>query len=170
MKKIVLALLLAFIIEHMPWRLLVLAVEVFVLSPAPTRISMDDSHYWDALTLEGRLIHLGWAVSYKKDLMMNGRRAYGITMPDERRIFVDADLHWTARHTVLAHEAGHTMQPNWIDSRGQAEAFAESVAYLLSHDGVREHARYLSAHRAEFLFMVLTEWPTMYRMASMFED
>jgi hypothetical protein len=70
---------------------------------------------------------------------------------------------------VLAHEGGHTLAAGWYGYE-QREIFAECVATLMSHDGVREHARYLSGFKTELIMMVLTEWPKMYRAAALLED
>lgn len=177
MKKIVLALLLGYIALNFPWRIAALTVEVLSMKPGHTRVSDGDDQYWDALDLEAKLIHLGWAVSYEKDLKVYPRgpfgpavEVYGVTDEEERTIKVDEKLHWNARYAVLAHEAGHTFEPSWAD-RAQGEAFAEGVAMLVARDGIREHARYIAGNaRWEFLFMALSESTAMYNAAALLED
>lgn len=165
MKKFILAVLTVLILAHAPWKLIALGVEVFNVTPGLTRISRDDAHYWQALNLEERLIASGWSVKYAP---IEGD-VFGETFPDRRAIVIEDRLHWNARYAVLAHEAGHTLQPAWA-TRNQGEVFAECVAALLAQDGLREHARYLAKYRGDFLLTVFVEWPAMYRAAALLED
>ena len=174
MKKALLLFLFLTIALHAPWRLLALGAETLVVSPGLTRVSHGDDKYWDALALEARLVDLGYQVSYHKDLravvgFMQTIPVYGLTDGEEHTIQVDEDLHWNARFAVLAHEGGHVFQRSWLN-REQEETFAEAVAMLVSHDGIREHARYLSSHRVEAILTMLVEWRAIYRAAAVLED
>jgi hypothetical protein len=163
-RNAILLLLAAFIVEHAPFRLAALAVATAAAPGGVTRVAAGDDRYWDALDLELRLIHTGWTVAYKPHPTMNGEEVYGVTNSGDRTVVIDADLHWNARYSVLAHEFGHTQQPAWLD-RAQGEAFAEAVSYLLAGGDVREHARYLRGARPESLLVFLTEWQDIYRAA-----
>ena len=164
------ALALLFVLAlHAPWRLMGLAAEVLVMSPGPTRVRDGGERYWDALSLEGKIASLNYSVRYQKGLSLMGVPLYGLTNTEEHSVVIEAGLSWNARYAVLAHEAGHTLQPGWSD-RAQGEAFAEGVAFLVSKDGCREHARYLSSIRGEALFMLLVEWPSIYHAAAVLED
>lgn len=154
---------------HAPWRVMVLGAEVLTMAPSRVRTDNQTDRYWDALSLESRLVALNYSVAYLRDLKIDGQEVYGYTSPNDHAIVVEAGLSWNARLAVLAHEAGHTLQPGWASTR-QGEAFAETVAMLISHDGYREHARYLAQHRMDTLFMMLVEWPGMYHAASILED
>lgn len=154
---------------HAPWRVMVLATEVLMMSPGLVRTDAGSSRYWEALSLESRLEMLNYSVTYATGLEVDGNVVYGTTDMTHHAIVIDAALSWNARLAVLAHEGGHTLQPGWVSTR-QAEAFAETVAMLISHDGYREHARYLAVHKMDALFMMLVEWPAMYHAASVLED
>lgn len=174
MKKALLIFLLLTIALHAPWRLLALCAETLVVSPGLTRVSQGDDLYWEALALEARLVDFGWAVSYEKDPrvvvgFMQTVPVYGVTDDHEHTITIDEALHWNARFAVLAHEGGHTFQRSWLN-RNQGETFAEAVAMLVSHDGLREHARYLSSYRVEAILTMLVEWRAIYRAAAVLED
>lgn len=167
MKKGLLAFLAAFILFNAPWRLATLYVDVLLMPSGFTRISNTDSRYWEVQDLQLRLERSGWTVIYKDGLSANSG-LLGMTTSDERTIYIDSSMHWDARYAVLAHEAGHTMQPFRLTSN-QGEAFAESVAMLISHDGYREHARYLSALKTDFLVEAVADWRAIYRTAAFFE-
>lgn len=169
MKKTLLALLTLLILAHAPWRLMALVSETLVLSPTQLRFSQANDKYWDAIDLEVRLIGLGYEVGYHRGLELQGQAAYGLTSVGAHTVSVDADLHWNARYAVLAHEAGHILEPIWCSTR-QGEAFAEMVSALVSHDGLREHARYLASMKVDVLMMALTEWPAIYHAAATLED
>ena len=169
MKAGVLAFLLAAILVHAPWRLAVLAGETLVVSPGFTRVSDADDQYWQALDLEGRLVGLGWEVSYVPSIEHNGQPAYGLTNFDAHTIWIDAALHWNARYAVLAHEGGHIMARGWLTTH-QHEAFAESVAMLVAHDGFREHARYCADFRIDSILTMFVHWRAIYRAAGVLED
>lgn len=154
---------------HAPWRVMMLAAEVLVMAPGRVHVDQGTQHYWDALSLESKLETLNYGVSYAHGLEVDGQEAYGVTDMEAHTITIDAELSWNARLAVLAHEGGHTLQPGWVTSR-QAEAFAETVAMLVSHDGYREHARYLAHMRMDALFMMVVEWPAMMHAAAVLED
>lgn len=169
MKKALLAFLMLGILVHAPWRLMGLIAETMVVSPGATRTSQADDQYWQALDLEARLVSLGWEVSYAPQLSYRGQQAYGLTDPNEHTVQIDETLHWNARFAVLAHEGGHIMARGYL-STVQSEAFAESVAALVSHNGLREHARYLAAFRTDAILTMLVQWRAIYRAADVLED
>jgi hypothetical protein len=152
-----------------PWRVMTFAPEVLIMHPGHVRGDKGTNRYWEALSLEAKLETMNWSVTYASDIKVDGREAYGVTDFEKHAITIDADLSWNQRLAVLAHEAGHTMQPGWVTAR-QSEAFAETVAMLVSHDGYREHARYLAQHKMDTLFMLFVEWPAMYHAAAVLED
>jgi hypothetical protein len=151
----------------LPWKLIALVPEVLWMSPGNEHYTDRVDKYWDALSLEAKLVGMGWSVEYRPRLIDAG--AYGMTSLEQHRIIVDDSLDWNARFAVLSHEAGHTLQPTWVTQQ-QGEAWAESVAMLIAHDGLREHARYLSHVKVDFLMMVLTEWPSIYDAAAVLQD
>lgn len=178
MKRIALVLLLAFIVAHTPWKLMALGAEVLVMTPGPYRASTSDSDYWETLRLEARVVALGYSVGYEKSLTMlsfeNGVpqlvRVWGSTDKGrDHKVMLEEHMHWNARRSVLAHEAGHILQPVWVNE-DMAEAFAESVGMLVAHDGLREHARYLSRDKVTFFIIALTEWRAIYHSAATLED
>lgn len=169
MKRILLALLLAFVLEHAPLRLIALVAQTFVVSPGAVQLTDSNEGYWKAVGLEARLAPLGWDVEFRSKLESNGSTLYGATIPSEHEILIDADLHWSARFAVLAHEAGHTMQPWWL-RKEQGECFAEAVATLMSGDGIREHARYLAPLKWTCAEIVISEWRAIYHAAAVLED
>jgi len=167
--KIILAILVAFILSHAPWRLAVLGVETFAMTPSHTRVDTGNEKYWDVLRLQYRLGALGWTIEYAPNLQFNEQQAYGLTSFDGHIIVVDSDLSWNGRYSVLLHEGGHILAPYWAN-RGQAEAFAETVAALAAHDGLREHARYLSLYKEDFVIAVLLNWRDVYRAAALLSE
>ncbi len=92
---------------------------------------------------------------------------YGRTYPDgyasrgiaRRTIQVDESLDWTARLMVLAHEAGHLMEPDSLN-KVEGEVFAEAVGYLVCRhyglDDPQAHARYLASYKSGF--HVFEDW------------
>lgn len=169
MKPVLLSILLTLIAVSFPWRLTLLGIQMLMLRPGLTRVVEDDSRYWDARAMESRLRGLGYSVSYTKHLNVMGVEIYGLTNTEEHTVQVDADLHWSQRFYILAHEGGHILQPYWV-GRGEEECFAESVATLVSRNGIREHARYLSSHKLECAAFMLFEWPAIYHAAAVLED
>ncbi len=154
---------------HAPWRLAALAAETLVIAPGLTRTSDQDDQYWQALDLQRRLENMGWTVTYVPGISREGQKVYGVTDPSAHTITMDAGLRWNARLAILAHEGGHTLQSGWL-TRNQGETFAEAVATLISHDGLREHARYLTGFRADAVLTILVEWRAIYRAAAVLED
>jgi hypothetical protein len=152
-----------------PVRLVLLGAEMFMVHPGQTRFSSDDQGYWDALNLEARLVSLSWEVKYEKDLNFMGQSVYGLTVPSKHMIFIEEGLHWSARAAVLAHEGGHTMQPNWV-SGPEGDCFAEGVALLTRGDALLEHARYLSPARWTCAGFLMTEFPAIYHAAMVLRD
>lgn len=168
-KHVALGVLLAFLWVALPFRLLVLGAETFLVHPGNAHFSQSDARYWQALELEARLLALGWRVTYARHLTLGGEEAYGVTMPDNHAVVIEERLHWSARAAVLAHEAGHTVQPSWV-SHTEGECFAEAVATLVVRDGIRDHARYLATARWTCLGMLLAEFPAIYHAAALLTD
>jgi hypothetical protein len=169
MKKALLAFLTLAILMHAPWRLAALVAETMVAHPGLTRVSDGNDKYWDVMALEARLVDLGWELKYEKHINIWGHEVYGLTNPEEHIIYVDADLSWNARFAVLAHEGGHVLQRGWYN-RAEGDAFAEAVAALVAHDGLREHARYLSSFKMSAVWVMVTDWRAIYRAAGVLED
>lgn len=166
MKKILLVLLLAFTLEHAPFRLAAVSVQALVMPSGYTRLDMNGTdRYWQTLDLDLRLTKLGWKVSYEKNLLEQ-HSAYGMTSFRDRTIQIDERLNWNARFAVLAHEGGHTLQPTYSMSLGQAEVFAESVAMLVEGRGQTRHARYLAMWRPD-LITALVYWQEIYKAAGL---
>ncbi len=163
-KKLILVLLLAFIVEHAPWRLATLLAESLILTPSRARMVDGVDQYWHVLDLTDRLARLGYEVQYVPDLAKE-HEAWGITNPQLRIIVIDDSLSWNARMAVLAHEAGHTQMIGRF-TEGQSEVLAESVSALISHNGLREHARYLAQLRAD-MWVAVVYWPDIYRAAEL---
>lgn len=168
MRRIILALLVAYIVTSAPWRLIWLTG--YVLTTSATLVHMPDTNirYWETLDLEQRLIKLGWTITYKPPSQMDDGGLYGSTEFHTRQIDILDSLSWDGRFSVLAHEGGHTLQPGWAN-HGRGEAFAEAVAMLMTGDRTREHARYLARMRGDYLLMVITEWQSIYHAASVLE-
>lgn len=171
MRKLLLALLLAFIVEHAPWRLLALMSEALVLRPGLTQVVQTNDRYWDAQALQIRLYALGWTVTYQHPVVMGEQEVYGQTILQLHLIQVDSALSWDARFAVLAHEGAHALQdiPEWSDS-GEGEGFAEAVAAVMAQDGFREHARYLSSHKLALLNTIVFKHARVYRVAALLQE
>ena len=161
--------LLAVLMAVIPFRLIVLAGETFWVKPGAPHFSADDSRFWQAMDLEARLEGMGWHVVYPPAVQFMGQAAYGVTNPDAHIIAIEGPLHWSARAAVLAHEAGHTVQPIWV-SRTEGDCFAEAVATLVMHDGYRDHARFMANARWTCLGLMLAEFPAMYHAAALLTD
>lgn len=168
-KRVALLLLSTFIAFHAPWRVMALVVEAEFMKPGPVRFTQTTDHYWDCAYLERRLSNIGYSVAYRPNLRALGGPVYGYTNSHTHEIVVDANLSWDARYAVLAHEAGHVLQPWWLDG-GQPEVFAEMVSTIMSRDGIREHARYLADQKLDVLVVALAEWPAAYHAAAALED
>lgn len=160
MFKLLLVSLLSVLLVIAPWRLLNLAAHTLVGRPGTIHTTQKVDRYWDVVELQTRLELLGWDVSYHRDLRVYGQPAYGVTDPSSHRIVIDEALYWNDRLAVLAHEAGHTVQPA-LTAQG-FECWAESVAYLVAQDGVTEHARYLSPYKYTCVALMVTHWPELY--------
>ena len=153
------------VVVHAPWRLLLLAGEVALVRPGVVRMPSGQNNYWLVQDLSIRLNELGWEVRY---IPMDPSQ-YGMTQPDAHLISINETLSWNARYATLAHEAGHTLQPYWMNKR-QGEAFAEGVSYLVTGDSAVENARYLAHSRIDTLLTLLTEWREIYHAATLLED
>lgn len=169
MKRLLALLLTLYITIHAPWRLLGLGTEMFMLHPGGPHFGASTAQYWQTQALETRLMALGWSVRYLPNISVYGQPAYGVTVSGEHAIAVDAELAWDARYAVLAHEAGHTQQPYWVNSV-EGDCFAEAVATLLAHDGLREHARYMASRKWTCAAMLVAEWPSIYHAAATLRD
>lgn len=169
MKKYLLAFIVGFALVSFPWRLAALGVEVLAMHPGPTRPTQSNGRFWDAMSIELRLLDLGWQVKYAASPEFNGQAAFGMTDPEHHIIVIDSALSWDMRFTVLAHEGGHVLEPGWM-TRSQGEVFAETVSALASHDGLREHARYLARYKVDFVLISIMEWQGMYRAAAVLTE
>lgn len=164
LRSIILILMLGFSAEHAPWKLMVLYTEAMTIQNGITRVPMTNGHKWEAEDLKARLEFLGWDVEWTDDLGgMCG--CYGLTNPRTRHIDIDSALSWDARFSVLAHEAGHTLQMQRL-TENQGEVFAEAVSTLVSHDGFRDHARYLAAMRGD-LWILFAYAGEIYQVAGL---
>lgn len=106
--------------------------------------------YWHVHELEAALyVYTGTRVSYTLGNGPDG--AGGYTILEKRLVFVDPAYSWNARLVVLAHEAGHVLQPVHL-TEPEGEVFAESVGYLvLRHFGagnVKAHGHYLAQYKS----------------------
>jgi hypothetical protein len=144
-----------------------LTAELFFVSPGMTRTRTGNEDYWRCRDLENRLSRFGYDVEYISGLVETGNM-YGVTLTDKKDIKVDTSLSWNMRLSVLAHEAGHVLEPVGL-TMPQGEAFAEGVALLVARDGVREHARYLAHNKVESTLVLLSYWPEIYKAASALE-
>lgn len=153
---------------YAPWRLIVLGVESCFLTPGYVRTESGHDHYWEAKNLAMRLEQLGWTVTYQANLVEE-HGALGLTRFSDRTITIEDTLSWNERYSILAHEGAHTLQPVRMTG-GQKEVFAEAVSLLVMQNGYREHARYLSSMRADVFTVLLTEWPAIYRTATMLRE
>jgi hypothetical protein len=175
-RKYILASILAVVLCFVPWRLGALLAETFVVHPGLTRVVQTNSRYWDVAILQERIEELGYPVKYTKGLtvqinMFQMMPVYGVTRKDDGKVSieVEADLSWDARYAILAHEGGHIFQSE-IYSGPEGEAFAEAVAMLVSHDGIREHARYLSNKKWALFTIVALDSARIYRAAAVLQE
>ena len=150
------------LLERAPFRLAAVVLESLLVTPGYIQTVPGTHHYWDARNLEDRLKQYGWAVNYAP----TPTGYFGITIPMTRTITIDENLSWDERYRTLAHEAGHTQQVNLTTAQG--EVFAECVATLLTHDRLREHARYLSIYRAD-LWTAVIYWQDIYHAAAVYQ-
>ena len=165
-KHLTAGILLVVLWSVVPFRLLTLAGETFMVRPGAPHFTYADTGYWPAINLETRLVGMGWTVEYAPHPNVMGIDVYGFTDPDKHHIVVDSTLHWSARAAVLAHEAGHTVEPAWV-TRTEGDCFAESVATLVAHDGFRDHARFMAGSRWTCLGVILAESPAIYHAAAL---
>jgi len=166
MKKIYQILLLVLTLHlalAFPWRLAILGVEAANVRPGLTRVSNDDSFYWETMSLESKMIEVGYTVEYVDGLMAAG--AYGRTIYQPHKIIIERALHWNERYLVLAHEAGHALSPAYLRQEPESEVFAEAVANLVCRCGYRENARYLASARGS-LSTLFWYYPDIYRVAA----
>ena len=70
----------------------------------------------------------------------------GFVVREARVIVLDSTLSPNAALQVLAHEAGHILQPEGL-SKADAEVFADAVAYLVTGDDVHVYGRYLAGSK-----------------------
>jgi hypothetical protein len=176
MKKKFLALLLAgYIALATPWKLAALMVETFYVHPGLTRMTQTHTRYWDVAILKERIEALGYTVKFTKDLtmpsMFQSIRVYGLTEKGggKASIQVDEGLSWDMRYDVLAHEGGHIFQSERY-SEEESEAFAEAVATIVTHNGLREHARYLASHKLALFTVLLLDSAKVYRAAAVLTE
>lgn len=168
-KSFVLGVVLVWLWSVMPFRLIALSGEMFLVRPGGPHLVQGSTRYWDAINLEARLEGNGWSVTYAPNLSYHGQRAYGLTIPSEHAVIVDADLSWDGRYAILAHEGGHTLQPIWAGTQ-EGDCFAEGVATVLLGDGIRDHARFLGGVRWTCLGVFLVEHRAIYRAAAVLND
>lgn len=162
MRRTVLAVLATFVMFYTPWRLMALVGATLVAPPTEQRLSSKNGRYWDVQDLQNRLKALGWDVEY-----VDLPEGYlGVTSVDERKISVSTELSWNGRLAVLAHEAGHTRQPEW-STHNEGEAFAEAVSVLIDRDDLWSHARYLARMRMDSILTIIGEWRRIERTANL---
>ena len=164
MKNAILGAGLAILLSILPYRIMALSAEMFVVFPGATRVVTTNDHYWDVGDLGVRLNRLGFTVVYGTPLYLDGQRVYGVTSFEEHAIAIDSSLSWDARYDVLTHEAGHTHQPFWVNAE-EGDCYAEGVAAVLTGT-LREHARYLHGTKWTCLGVFLAEWPSIYATAA----
>lgn len=175
MKKVIALLLALYIALYTPWKLCALMTETFFVSPGLTRTVQTQAHYWEVALLQERIAELGYPVTFTKDLsvptMFGAMPVYGLTMKGDGKVSiqVEAGLSWDARYAVLAHEGAHIFQSErYTESEG--EAFAEAVATLMSHDGLREHARYLAGKKLALFTILMLDSAKVYRAAAVLTE
>jgi hypothetical protein len=140
-----------------------LTADVLAVQAGPLQLKTDDDQYWKVVRLEAKMRWLGYETSYEPDLNYMGSKVYGLTNTNDHHIYVEGNLHWNDRYAVLAHEAGHVLQPGYLD-RSEADIFAETVSVLVAGN-YRESARWLATSRGTYLFTTLGEWRLEYAAA-----
>lgn len=70
----------------------------------------------------------------------------GLASREARIIALDPTLSPNAALQVLAHEAGHMLQPEGLN-KAEAEVFADAVAYLVTGDSLHVYGRYLAGSK-----------------------
>ena len=170
LRKIVLILLLAYIVEHAPWRLMALLAETFFVRSGSTRVAQTNDRYWEARMLQERIEEMGYSVKYTKNLSILTNvgvlGVYGLTSPTHHTVEIEEGLSWDARYAILAHEGGHALSNSPIHTLDEAEAFAEAVATLVANNGLREHARYLSSRKMALFTVIMLDHAKIYRTAA----
>jgi hypothetical protein len=176
MRKYILASILALVLCFVPWRLYALLGETFFVHPGLTRTVETNKRYWDVAILQERIEELGYPVKYTPGLtvqinMFQMMPVYGVTRKNNGNVSIEVEegLSWDARYAVLAHEGGHIFQSE-IYSGAEGEAFAEAVAMLVSHDGIREHARYLSNKKWALFTIIALDSDKIYRAAAVLQE
>lgn len=165
--QLIAVLLLCFVCEHAPLKLMTLTPMVLQSAPGMSRTPTGTDEFWAVMDLQDRLDDLGWTVTYEPIL---DKGVLGLTSNDDHHVTIEETLDWNARYSVLTHEAGHTQQPGWMNEH-QGEIFAESVSALLtSSRELPAHAKYLSRFKPEFFMMAVIEWPDIYRAAAQLEN
>ncbi len=114
---------------------------------------MDDDFFYATIRLQNTVQQvLGVAVDFTEmdDASLAGWTQLQPSAP--RAVHVDNQLHWTARLEVLAHEAGHRLQPPvFAPTSSESEVFAEAVEFLVcrayGHDTLEISANYLAVHK-----------------------
>lgn len=71
----------------------------------------------------------------------------GIASREHRIIALDGTLSPNARLQVLAHEAGHFLQPDGLTTQ-EGEVFADAVSYLVTRDEAPVFSRYLAGSKS----------------------
>ena len=128
------------------------ATRSYAYSESWAQLSEQNDKYWQVQQLAWTIrVVLGATVQIVPRAMIpvNGDIA-GVTLIQERSIFVNNKIHTNAQLSTLAHEAGHLLQPGTL-AYPQGEVFAEGVAYLVSkhfgEDNLHSHARYLAQYK-----------------------
>ena len=71
----------------------------------------------------------------------------GVSSREHRIIALDGTLSPNARLQVLAHEAGHVLQPDGL-SKQEAEVFADAVSLLVTGDDAHVYSQYLAGSKS----------------------
>ena len=93
-----------------------------------------------------RLQRLAWMVLGVQVQASATPGVAGLASREARIIAIDPTLSPNAALQVLAHEAGHILQPDGL-SKAEAEVFADAVAYLVTGDDVHVYGRYLAGSK-----------------------
>lgn len=175
MKKVIALLLALYIALYTPWKLCALMGETFFVSPGLTRVVQTHNRYWDVAMLKERIEAMGYSVRFTKGLTMPSMfqtiPVYGLTEKGSgaAHIQVEEGLSWDMRYDVLAHEGGHIFQSERY-SEEESEAFAEAVATIVTHNGLREHARYLASHKLALFTILVLDSAKVYRAAAVLTE
>lgn len=173
-KRTILVVLMSYIAFFAPWRLMWLVANVAVAKSGLTRVSDRTDKYWETRDLERVLTHNNWKVHYVPSVVlmivsgMPGVELYGLTDTKTRDIYIADELSWNGRYATLAHEGGHAFATGALDE-AEEEGFAEAVAFLVCHDGAKEHARYLAPIKLKAALAIIAYWPEIYAAADRLE-